>query len=73
MSKDDADDECDEGCAKEIQDNTQSLIDDAMNSVPAIADVFESWTVSDLFSSSTETNFEINMDAINSMLAPVSE
>jgi hypothetical protein len=44
-----------------------------MGSVPDISNVFESWTVSDLFSSSTQSNFEFNMDALNATLAPISD
>jgi len=73
MSTDKADDECDEWCATEIQNNTQNIIDQAMGSVPDISNVFESWTVSDLFSSSTQSNFEFNMDALNATLAPISD
>lgn len=49
---------------------TQDLLNDALDSINW--DLFESWSVSDLFSNS-QTNINFDMTALDSMMAPVSE
>ncbi len=72
--------ECDEWCASSVQNSVNDIYSQISN-LGNMQDVFESWNVANLFSSWTISNlltsstnsFEINMDSVNTMLAPVTD
>lgn len=72
-NNDKVDKDCDEKCAKKAENKVKKIIDDAIQSIPSMSDIFESWSVGDFFSSSTQLDLKFNADNLNATLAPISD